>query len=411
MQTSPISLQSQPSDTATSAPTVSGSPTSWENRIVSYALVDAADLTAHPSNFRKHPPVQVEALLGSLNDLGWIAPVIVSQQSGRILDGHLRVKLAEERGGPLPVAYVDLSEDEEREALLAMDPIAALATIDRQRLGELLAQVASEEQGIRQLLERLAKENDLYHPRGDDPGPDLDHAEELQEKWQVAPGHLYEVGRHRLLCGDVTDADAVGRLLAGSLAHICVTDPPWNVAYGEATNPHGRRGLSRTTTWAQTSRRSPRASAGWSPTLSFLAASLHGDERPGVADHRPLPSGGRFPLVLHHHLGQGPARALPQGLPHPIRADLVWVEEWGVATGAGRGQESERPLADPPTGALRRSPHPKTGGTGQSGPSSTQAVRAMWSSIPSWGPAPRRSPPSKREGCVMPSSLNPSMWR
>jgi DNA modification methylase len=241
MQTSPISVLSQPSGTATSAPTASDSPPSWENRIVSYALVDAAELTAHPGNFRNHPPVQVEALLGSLNDLGWIAPVIVSQQSGRILDGHLRAELADKRGGPLPVAYVDLSEEEEREALLTLDPIAALATIDRERLGELLDQVASEEQGIRQLLERLAKDNDLYHPRGEDPGPDLDHAEELQAKWKVEPGHLYQVGQHRLLCEDVADPQAVARLLGGTLAHMCVTDPPWNVAYGETNHPAWRK--------------------------------------------------------------------------------------------------------------------------------------------------------------------------
>ena len=146
MSTSPIPVQSGPSDTATSPSTAFDSPTPWENRIVSYALVDPGELTAHPGNFRKHPPVQVEALLGSLNDLGWIAPVIVNQRTGHILDGHLRARLAGERSGLLPVAYVELSDEEEREALLALDPIAALAQVDRERLGELLAQVASEEQ-------------------------------------------------------------------------------------------------------------------------------------------------------------------------------------------------------------------------------------------------------------------------
>jgi DNA modification methylase len=212
----------------------------WRNRIVEYGVTDAAELVTNPANFRVHPIPQVQALTGSLNDLGWIAPVIVNRLTGRVVDGHLRARLAGEQASLLPVAYVELSEKEEREALLALDPIAAMATIDRERLGELLAKVESEEQGIKQLLERLARENDLYHPRGEDPGPDLDHAEGLQEKWRVEPGHLYQVGRHRLMCGDVTDADAVGRLLSGSLGHICVTDPPWNVAYGKAANPRWR---------------------------------------------------------------------------------------------------------------------------------------------------------------------------
>jgi DNA modification methylase len=215
--------------------------TSWENRIVGYGLAQTKDLLDNPGNFRRHPALQKEALTGSLNDLGWVAPLIVNQTTGHLIDGHLRADLAKNAGVEVPVAYVELSEQEEREALLALDPIAAMATIDRERLGELLSRVESEEQGIRELLERLAKENDLYHPRGKDPGPDLEHADELQEKWQVKPGHLYEVGRHRLVCGDVTDAQAVSRLLGGSPAHVCVTDPPWNVAYGTSRHPTWRK--------------------------------------------------------------------------------------------------------------------------------------------------------------------------
>jgi ParB-like chromosome segregation protein Spo0J len=123
--------------------------------------MDASELTAHPENFRRHPSVQVEALIGSLNDLGWIAPLIVNRTTGHLVDGHLRAKLACAHAGPVPVAYVELSEEEEREALLALDPIAAMAEVDRERLGELLAQVASEEQGIKALLERLAKEGSV----------------------------------------------------------------------------------------------------------------------------------------------------------------------------------------------------------------------------------------------------------
>lgn len=215
--------------------------TSWENRIVEYGVVDAEKLIAHPQNFRKHPRVQEEALAGSLNDLGWIAPVIVNRLSGRVVDGHLRAKLASEHASPLPVAYVELSEEEEKEALLALDPIAAMAEVDRERLCLLLAEVSSEEQGIKELLEHLAKENDLYHPRADDPGADLDHAEELQEKWKVRPGQIFEVGRHRLMCGDATEPETIRILLEGSPAQMCWTDPPWNVGYGESHHPSWRQ--------------------------------------------------------------------------------------------------------------------------------------------------------------------------
>jgi DNA modification methylase len=224
-----------------------GNPTSrrrtspWQSRIVSYDLVDARELTDNPSNFRKHPQTQHEALIGSLNDLGWIAPVIVNRLSGHLVDGHLRARLAGEHKSPLPVAYVELSDEEEKEALLALDPIAAMAVTDKERLGELLGAVRSEQQGITELLERLANENNLYRPRSEDPGPDLDHADELQTKWQVRPGEIFHVGAHRLMCADVTDQEAVARLLTGGPAKICFTDPPWNVAYGETRHPTWRK--------------------------------------------------------------------------------------------------------------------------------------------------------------------------
>ncbi len=212
----------------------------WENRIVGYEMVDPARLLANPHNFRAHPRPQIEALTGSLNDLGYIAPVIVNRLSGHIVDGHLRAELARARSAPLPVAYVELSEQEEREALVALDPIAAMATTDRDKLDALLSQVTSEEQAIRALLEHLAKENDLLRPRGEDPGADLDRADELQAKWQVKPGQTYQVGPHLIMCEDATDEDAVTSFLDGVLAHICVTDPPWNVGYGKSANPRWR---------------------------------------------------------------------------------------------------------------------------------------------------------------------------
>jgi len=213
----------------------------WRNRIVDHVVAEAANLVAHPSNYRNHPQPQVDALTGSLNDLGWIASVIVNRATGHLLDGHLRARLAAARHSRIPVTVVELSEEEEREALLALDPIAAMATVDRERLATLLGEVESEEQGIKLLLERLAREHDLFRPTGEDPGPDLDHADELQAKWQVKSGQVYEVGRHLLACGDMTEARTVSILLAGAHAHVCVTDPPWNVAYGSSNHPTWRK--------------------------------------------------------------------------------------------------------------------------------------------------------------------------
>ncbi len=83
--------------------------------------------------------------------------------------------------------------------------------------------------------ELLALDVDLNGDVPEDPGPQIDRADELQEKWNVQPGDLYQVGNHRVLCGDSTDADDVARLMGGEKADAVVTDPPYNVSSHTST--------------------------------------------------------------------------------------------------------------------------------------------------------------------------------
>jgi len=62
-----------------------------------------------------------------------------------------------------------------------------------------------------------------------DPGPQIDRAEELREKWQTERGQIWEIGRHRLMCGDSTSEEDVGRLMVGGKADLLWTDPPYHV--------------------------------------------------------------------------------------------------------------------------------------------------------------------------------------
>lgn len=67
----------------------------------------------------------------------------------------------------------------------------------------------------------------------DDPGPQIDRAEELREKWGVESGQLWQLGEHRLICGDCTDAGVVARVMGGEKAALVVTDPPYGVEYAD----------------------------------------------------------------------------------------------------------------------------------------------------------------------------------
>jgi hypothetical protein len=111
----------------------------WRSRIVDHADVSPAELLDNPRNWRQHPKAQADALADALDSVGFVTSVIVNRTSGRLVDGHLRVKLARERGEPtVPVDYVELTDDEESLVLATLDPLAAMAETNAAALSSLL---------------------------------------------------------------------------------------------------------------------------------------------------------------------------------------------------------------------------------------------------------------------------------
>jgi len=100
--------------------------------------MDPKDLKAHGKNFKRHPPRQVVALDQSLNEAGWVLPVLWNQRTGRLVDGHARVRLAKERGEKVPVHVLDLDDAAEQRLLASLDHITALAELDEGALAKLL---------------------------------------------------------------------------------------------------------------------------------------------------------------------------------------------------------------------------------------------------------------------------------
>jgi hypothetical protein len=130
----------------------------WRNRIVGHGEADPRELVANPDNFRGHPQAQRGALVGGIREVGYIRSVTVNQQTGRIIDGHLRVEEAIRAGQTtIAVEYVDLSQEEERLALLLLDPIAAMATTEAPKLDMLLRDVETGEAAVSGMLAELAE--------------------------------------------------------------------------------------------------------------------------------------------------------------------------------------------------------------------------------------------------------------
>ena len=126
--------------------------------------------------------------------------------------------------------------------------------VDLEFDGDVLRELADE--GVD--LSALWTEDELAELIGEDvtgatdPGAQVDKAEELQAKWQVKPGDLWTIGKHRLLCGDSTKAEDVARVMGGEKFRLMWTDPPYGVSYADKNRflnaiglPIALRNLSR----------------------------------------------------------------------------------------------------------------------------------------------------------------------
>jgi hypothetical protein len=132
-------------------------PIQIRDRIKELRRVPARELLPNPRNWRRLPKTQVAALRGLLNEVGYADALLARElPDGKLMliDGHLRKETTPDQ--EVPVLVLDVSEGEADKILLTLDPLAAMAESDSERIKSLLATVQTDSEAVEELLRRTA---------------------------------------------------------------------------------------------------------------------------------------------------------------------------------------------------------------------------------------------------------------
>jgi DNA modification methylase len=204
-------------------------------------------LLPYARNARTHSDEQVAQIAASIAEFGWTNPILAGGD-GVVIAGHARLLAARKLGiTEVPVFVLDhLSESQRRALVIADNRLALNAGWDEEMLRVELDALREDDFNLDLLgfgddeLEALLSEPDSEITGNTDD----DAVPETPETAVTVLGDVWLLGDHRLLCGDATNIEAVQKVLAGGLADMVFTDPPYNVNYG-ATMKDKLRGMKR----------------------------------------------------------------------------------------------------------------------------------------------------------------------
>jgi DNA modification methylase len=195
-------------------------------------------LIPYARNAKKHDAAQVSKLAGSIREFGFNNPVLIDKDNG-IIAGHGRVMAAQKlelKDVPC-IRLGHLTDTQRRAYILADNRLAEVNSGWDEELLKLeikdidwgeLKEISVDDFQFGEIDFGEEKEEPVSDA---DAEPQIDKADELRAKWGVELGQLWELGDHRLLCGDSTKKEDVDRVMGGEKADMMFTDPPYGVDY------------------------------------------------------------------------------------------------------------------------------------------------------------------------------------
>ena len=187
------------------------------------------DLIPYVKNSRTHSEDQIAQIAASIKEFGWTNPILIDGDNG-IIAGHGRVMAARKlKYKQVPtIELKDLTETQRKAYIIADNRLALNAGWDNEMLTIELNDLLADGFAL-ELLGFDPKEiNALLEPEVVEGLTDEDAVPDVPDEPKTKLGDIYQLGNHRLMCGDSTSIDDVDKLMDGKKADICFTSPPYN---------------------------------------------------------------------------------------------------------------------------------------------------------------------------------------
>ena len=198
---------------------------------MSISMRNVQDLIPYVNNSRTHSDEQVAQIAASIKEFGWTNPILVDGASG-IIAGHGRL-LAARKLGYTEVPTIELSqltETQKKAYIIADNRLALNAGWDNQILTIELNDLLADGYALEILGFDPKELNALLEPEQVQGLTDEDEAPPVPVEAKTKPGDIYQMGKHRLMCGDSCSISDIERL-CDQPVDMWLTDPPYNVAY------------------------------------------------------------------------------------------------------------------------------------------------------------------------------------
>jgi DNA modification methylase len=211
------------------------------DRPLKFVYKPTSSLTPDPRNARTHPKRQIEQITASIRAFGFTNPVL-ADENDTLIAGHGRLRAAKELGlAEVPVIELaGLTEAQKKTLRLADNKIALNAGWDLEVLKLELADLLIPEIDIDLALTGFSS-GEIDVVMAGSPDPDDEVIPAVPQNPRVQPGDIWQLGEHRIGCGDGRDAAFLTRLIGeGEAIDAAFLDPPYNVKINGHVNTKGR---------------------------------------------------------------------------------------------------------------------------------------------------------------------------